>query len=130
MRRFPHLRRVARFWWIPVSFLLLILLVPLLWIAVVCEPFSDLPEATMAEADATAWETTENLTGYRRAEEQTYLTFPEWYIVYSAEEYAAFIQEKPRAGFPISVQWANTGATTAKSVRLRKTSTPLIAPIT
>jgi hypothetical protein len=100
MHRFPRLRRVARFWWIPVSLLLLILLVPLLWITVVCEPFGDLPEATMAEVDTTAWETTKNLTGYQRAEEQTYLTFPEWYIVYSAEEYAAFIQEKPPSGFP------------------------------
>lgn len=36
----------------------------------------------------------------RRPEEQTYLTFPEWYIVYSADEYAAFIADHPPSGFP------------------------------
>jgi len=36
----------------------------------------------------------------RRAEESTYLTFPEWYIVYSAEEYARWIEAHPPSGFP------------------------------
>jgi hypothetical protein len=36
----------------------------------------------------------------RRPEDQTYLTFPEWYIVYSADEYAAFIADHPPSRFP------------------------------
>jgi hypothetical protein len=40
------------------------------------------------------------LTNYNRSEEQTYLTLPEWYIVYSADEYAAFIAHNPPSHFP------------------------------
>lgn len=35
----------------------------------------------------------ENLDGDPRGEERTLATFPEWYIVYSAEEYARFVAE-------------------------------------
>jgi hypothetical protein len=38
--------------------------------------------------------------GYARPEDQTYLTLPEWYIVYSADEYAAYVAERPPSGFP------------------------------
>mgnify|MGYP003392955124 CR=1 FL=1 len=37
---------------------------------------------------------------YHRNEDQTYLTFPEWYIVYSSDEYARFIQDNPPSAFP------------------------------
>ena len=39
-----------------------------------------------------------------RPEEQTYLTLPEWYIVYSADEYAAYLgrPESRPSGFPAS----------------------------
>jgi len=37
---------------------------------------------------------------YHRNEEQTYLTFPEWYIVYSSDEYAKFIKSNPPSAFP------------------------------
>lgn len=38
---------------------------------------------------------------YVREEESTYLTFPEWYIVYSAQEYANFLAEnRPPSDFP------------------------------
>lgn len=36
----------------------------------------------------------------RRTEDSTYLTFPEWYIVYSAEEYARWVQTNRPSGFP------------------------------
>jgi hypothetical protein len=36
----------------------------------------------------------------RRNEEQTYLTFPEWYLVYSPAEYAAFVKHTPPSEFP------------------------------
>lgn len=35
-----------------------------------------------------------------RPEDQTFLTLPEWYIVYSADEYAAFIADQPPSAFP------------------------------
>ncbi len=41
-----------------------------------------------------------DLKDYAHAEESTYLTFPEWYIVYSAQEYAGFLQNKPASQFP------------------------------
>ena len=37
---------------------------------------------------------------YKRDEAQTYLTLPEWYLVYSPAEYAAFIKNRPPADFP------------------------------
>jgi hypothetical protein len=36
----------------------------------------------------------------QRNEEQTYLTFPEWYLVWSPAEYAAFVQHAPPSEFP------------------------------
>jgi hypothetical protein len=44
--------------------------------------------------------TKNSIPGYFRNEEQTYLTFPEWYIVYSAEEYTASIANNPPSKFP------------------------------
>jgi FAD/FMN-containing dehydrogenase len=38
--------------------------------------------------------------GYRRDEGQTFLTHPEWYIVYSSEEYAAYIRDRLPTDFP------------------------------
>jgi hypothetical protein len=39
---------------------------------------------------------------HRRSAEQTYLTFPEWYLVHSPAEYAAYLeQRRPPSGFPL-----------------------------
>jgi len=38
--------------------------------------------------------------GYLRDEGQTFLTHPEWYIVYSSEEYADYIRDRLPTGFP------------------------------
>ncbi len=43
---------------------------------------------------------TAGLEGYARAEDQTYLTYPEWYIVYSTDEYGAYIARNKPSGFP------------------------------
>lgn len=37
---------------------------------------------------------------WRRAEDQTFLTLPEWFIVYSADEYAAFARDHLPSEFP------------------------------
>ncbi len=43
---------------------------------------------------------TDAIEGYARLEDQTYLTLPEWYIVYSTDEYGAFIAENSPTQFP------------------------------
>ena len=37
---------------------------------------------------------------YRRPEDATYLTFPEWYLVFNPQEYAEFLRTQPPSGFP------------------------------
>lgn len=37
---------------------------------------------------------------YQRPEESTFLTYPEWAIVYAAREYAGFVNDKRESGFP------------------------------
>jgi FAD/FMN-containing dehydrogenase len=52
--------------------------------------------------------------GYRRSEDQTYLTLPEWYIVYSADELARYLKTSLPSGFPylrsIAQFWSVYGA--------------------
>lgn len=43
---------------------------------------------------------TQNIADYGRPEDATYLTLPEWYVVYSTDEYAAFIAKNPPSQFP------------------------------
>src|SRR5262249_58242157 len=49
-----------------------------------------------------------------RDEAQTFLTLPEWYIVYSADEYAAFLARDRPSGFPffraVGQFWSMYGA--------------------
>lgn len=37
---------------------------------------------------------------YRRPEDATYLTFPEWYLVFNPQEYAQFLHDYPPSRFP------------------------------
>ncbi len=100
MRRFSRLRRTTRYWWIPLLLLVIVLGVPLLWIGVVCDPFGEVVGETAPETTPAQREATQREDGYARNVEQTYLTLPEWYIVYSTEEYAAFIQGNLPSRFP------------------------------
>lgn len=77
-------------------------LAPLARAVVVCRIFNpaeetEPPAATPPEAVQNA---ISRLEGYKRREDPTYLKLPEWYIVYSAEEYAAFIKNNPPSQFP------------------------------
>lgn len=56
--------------------------------------------ALAARADAPA--AGEQLTPaeHRRPTEQTFLTFPEWFLVFSPAEYAAFVKNRPPSEFP------------------------------
>jgi hypothetical protein len=40
------------------------------------------------------------IPGYQRPEESTYLTYPEWSIVFAAREYAGFVDKNQPSGFP------------------------------
>jgi hypothetical protein len=55
-----------------------------------------------------------DVSSYLRAEAFTFLTMPEWYIVYSTDEYARFIQRSPPSAFPylgaIGQYWGAYGA--------------------
>jgi hypothetical protein len=57
------------------------------------------PEALKTEIAAA-------IEGYQRPEESTYLTYPEWAIVYAASEYAGFVKDNRESGFPY---WAYIG---------------------
>ncbi|MBS0290297.1 MAG: hypothetical protein JSS07_09740 [Proteobacteria bacterium] len=41
-----------------------------------------------------------NIKNYHRPEESTFLTFPEWYIVYSSQEYAKTLENNLPSAFP------------------------------
>jgi hypothetical protein len=51
---------------------------------------------------------------HQRGEEQTFLTFPEWFLVHSPAEYAAFVKNQPPSEFPfishIKQLWQSYGA--------------------
>src|SRR5829696_8112744 len=91
-RAWRALRRLG----LVVLIFLAVLLVPALIgagrAAVACRMFGGGPDASAAESTAAP--------AYARLEDQTYLTLPEWYIVYSADEYAAFLANDRPSQFP------------------------------
>lgn len=103
MNRLKRLGRIAKrgakIVGIGLLILLVILIIPLARAGIECRFFTrntPAPQTPSAESRAI----TAELSNYRRSEEQTYLTLPEWYIVYSADEYAAFIADNPPSQFP------------------------------
>jgi len=54
------------------------------------------PTSSLASAEAEA----RKVAGYRRDESQTYLTIPEWYLVFSPDEYAHYIRAHAPSGYP------------------------------
>lgn len=107
MRRGRRAARVAKITLLVSCCIVFIpVVIPLVRVGVECRVFAraDPPVSGGAEnavAAATVMEqTTAGLSGYARSEDQTYLTLPEWYIVYSADEYAAFIAENRPSRFP------------------------------
>jgi FAD/FMN-containing dehydrogenase len=55
---------------------------------------------TRGEKDGEIGRALQAREGYARPGDQTYLTLPEWYVVYSADEYAAFLRRGPPSAFP------------------------------
>jgi hypothetical protein len=93
--------------WRGVQFFILLLLAIVLLPSVVgltramikCQPWVK-TEASTAEKDPLVREATNDIPEYARPEDLTYLTLPEWYIVYSTDEYAGFIAQNPPSQFP------------------------------
>ena len=50
--------------------------------------------------DSTIATRLEALDDYKRDEERTYLTFPEWFIVYVSQDYGEFLEGNRPSGFP------------------------------
>lgn len=59
------------------------------------------------------------IKGYRQPEAQTYLTLPEWFLVYSPDEYARYIASQRPSGYPyfgaIGQFWAYYGEARAQA---------------
>jgi hypothetical protein len=71
---------------------------PRVWIA--CQVW-DTPEQTEhVSGDAAIRAAVQDIPDYYRPEDKTYLTLPEWYIVYSTDEYGAFLREHRSSDFP------------------------------
>jgi hypothetical protein len=57
----------------------------------------------------------------RRSVEQTFLTFPEWFLVHSPAEFARYVRQHPAHGFPflghVGQIWTSYAAVTGEQVR-------------
>lgn len=91
MRIKRNLRRLGQIVGLLLLMLVAIVVIPLIGVGVTCRPWSS-PAAAATPDPSVEMET--------RPEEQTYLTLPEWYIVYSAGEYASFVRDQPPSHFP------------------------------
>jgi len=72
--------------------------------------------ATIASADHPDLQQASSITPkeHQRGPEQTFLTFPEWFLVHSPAEYATFVKDQPPSEFPfighIKQLWQSYGA--------------------
>jgi hypothetical protein len=90
------LRKILRrFLRVLVIFIALAVIVPLIYIEGTCSPSAS---ATSAAAPATALPAIDE-KGYRRKLDNTFFTFPEWYIVYSFEDFGRFLDRSSESHF-------------------------------
>ena len=71
---------------------------PRVWVA--CRIWDNPSAGTPASDDAVIQAAVQDIPDYYRPESKTYLTLPEWYIVYSTDEYADFIASNSSSDFP------------------------------
>lgn len=80
--------------------LAIFLAVPALYIGVGCRGSSDEGSTvTVPMIDPETRGKVDAVPNYRFPEEKSYLTFPEWYIVYTAQDYANYIARDTPSGF-------------------------------
>lgn len=103
------LRRIAR--WL-IVIVVIVLAIPVLGLAygfLTTDAIEHTPLPGIVESappQALAARLRAEIPGYQRPEESTYLTYPEWAIVYAAREYAGFVKENRESAFPY---WAYIG---------------------
>jgi hypothetical protein len=89
------LKRLRRILLALLALIAVAILGPLAYIEGTCRPASDaIPSATPAVALPPIQE-----KGYRRPLDNTYFTFPEWYIVYSFEDFGRFLDQSSESRF-------------------------------
>lgn len=97
-------RRRRRWLWLFIFLLLLLALGPsvvgLTRAAAACQIWESPQAEEPDNTDEAKRSLTDRIPEYYRREDQTYLTLPEWYIVYSADEYGAFLQDHSSSEFP------------------------------
>ena len=69
-------------------------------VLIACRVWENPPAEEPASGDAAIREAIREIPDYYRPESKTYLTLPEWYIVYSTDEYGDFIAEHSSSDFP------------------------------
>lgn len=99
------LRWLKRLLKLALAIVLIAIVIPVLGLTYGFLTTSSLPPAPAgAPADvppkALAEQLRAEIPGYQRPEESTYLTYPEWAIVYAAREYAGFVKGHRESGFP------------------------------
>ncbi len=80
--------------------LLVLILIPPIVMGVVCPLITQPLKPTAAPPTGGPAPQAAQIEGYPRPEESTYLTYPEWFIVYSSEEYANFLEKQRPSQFP------------------------------
>src|SRR5262245_37110852 len=71
-----------------------VIAIPFIYIEGSCRPETS---ASAAASELPAFNITE--AGYRRNEANTFFTFPEWYIVYSFEDFGRYLDHGSESGF-------------------------------
>jgi len=96
------MRWLKRFLRIVAWLLAIVIAIPVLgfaygWLTTAGEPP---PPSPQAAPSAIAAQLRDAIPGYKRPEESTFLTYPEWAIVYAARDYAAFVEDRSESDFP------------------------------
>ena len=88
-------RRILRILGVLAILIALTIIVPLVYIEGTCGP------SARAAAPAASGPALPAISepGYRRKLDNTYFTFPEWYIVYSFEDFGRFLDRGSESGF-------------------------------
>ncbi len=78
----------------------ILLAVPALYISVGCRGLSDIGSSvTVPVIDPEARRKVDSQPNYRSPEQKSYLAFPEWYLVYTAQDFARYVDKANPSGF-------------------------------
>src|SRR6266566_179295 len=92
----PHMRKCLRRILAAVAVLIaLSVVVPVAYIEGSCGPSASAPASSAPEQVLPAIDE----SGYRRKQDNTFFTFPEWYIVYSFEDFGRFLDRSSESQF-------------------------------